>query len=93
MTQGFLAFFIAAAVFVGLVGFCVLSIAHIILARIQSRLIRLIILILGMGVPMIFLIRIDTLMMIDAALALAVPFAVLVPPHCFPQYIGDPAGF
>ncbi|MFA5296485.1 MAG: hypothetical protein WC382_13340 [Methanoregulaceae archaeon] len=88
MTSGFVVVFIAVTVFLGLVGCCVLTIAHTILARIQSRPSRLLFLLIAMAVGMVFLVQLDTLMMMDAALAFSVPFAVLVLSSCFPQYIG-----
>jgi hypothetical protein len=87
-TGGFLAVFIAATVFGGMLGCCLLAIAHIILARIQSRPSRLVFLLIAIAVGMLFLVQLDTLMMMDVALAFSVPFAVLVPPLCFPQYTG-----
>lgn len=91
-TGGFLAVFIAATVFVGLLGCCVLTIAHIILARIQNRSSRLVFLLIAMAVGMVFLVQLDTLMMMDVALAFSVPFAVLIPSLCLPQYIGGLPG-
>lgn len=92
MTSGFLAVFIAATVFGGMLGCCVLTIAHTILARIQSSRRRIVLLLTALGVVMVLLVQLDTLMMMYVALAIAVPFAVLVPPLCFPQYIGGRPG-
>ena len=75
-----------------MLGCCVLAIAHIILAQIQSRPSRLVFLLIAMAVGMVFLVQLDTLMMMDAALAFSVPFAVLVPSLCFSQYIGGQPG-
>ena len=87
-TSGFLAVLIAATVFIGLVGCCVLTITHIILTRIQNRPSRLVFLLIAMALGMVFLVQLDTLMMMDAAMAFSIPFAVLIPSLCFPQYIG-----
>jgi len=87
-TAGFLVVFIVTTIFLGMFGCCVLTLAHIILARIQRRSSRLVFLLIAIMVGMVFLVQFDTLMMMSAALALSVPFAVLVPSLCFPQYIG-----
>lgn len=91
-TGGFLAVFIAATVFGGMLGCCVLTIAHTILARIQTSRRQLVFLLAALGVVMALLVQLDTLMMMYVALAIAVPFAVLVLPLCFPQYIGGQPG-
>lgn len=91
-TDGFLVVFIVATFFFGMFGSCVLTLAHLILARIQSPPGRLVFLMAVMAAGMVFLVRFDTLMMMDIALAISVPFAVLVSPLCFPQYIGGPPG-
>lgn len=92
MIDGFLVMFIVATIFFGMFGSGVLTLAHLILARIQSRPGRLVILLAVMAAGMVFLVRFDTLMMMEIALAISVPFAVLVPPSCFPHYIGGQPG-
>lgn len=92
MIDGFLVVFIVATVFFGMFGSCVLALAHRILARIQSPPVRLVFLLAAMAAGMVCLVRFDTLMMMEVALAISIPFGLLVPSLCFPQYIGGPPG-
>ena len=91
-TEGLLGVLIIIEVVLGLIGCCVISIAYAILVKIQSRPIRLTVLISGMAVNLVYFIQIDAPMMLTGALALGIPMAVLVPPLCFPKNIVEPAG-